>query len=122
MRAQEIELDQVRFVNFRYTVPASTRVVLETDAPSTGYITHATFHFPPGCLSLVSVRVLLEREPVWPVGETYVALDDATPTYAFIYPGQKVKKYDYLTCELVNNDTVNSHTVSVILILQGSLS
>lgn len=71
-------------------------------------------------MALVDVRVLLEREAVWPVGEAYIALDNATPTYPFLSPGQAVKKYDYLTCEFINRDTVNAHTVSVILVLQGS--
>lgn len=110
---------QVRFVNFRTTVPASTAIVLEARSPITGKITHVTFHFPPGSISLVRVRVLLEREPVWPIGGEFIALDDATAVYS-LHEGQKVKKDDYLQCEIENYDTVNPHTPSIILTLEGS--
>lgn len=111
--------EDIRFVNFRYTVPANTLVLLRARSPLTGLITHTLFHFPPGCLALVDLRVDVNLVQVYPV-IGWISLDDATPVFRFSR-GQPVKKRDYLDVYLQNRDTINTHTISVLLVLEGDV-
>jgi len=112
--------EDVRFVNFRYTVPSSTQVLLRARSPLTGLLTHALFHFPPGCLALVDLRVDVNLIPVYPI-TGWISLDDATPVFKFSR-GQPIKKMDYLDVWLQNRDTINQHTISVLLVLEGDVA
>lgn len=112
--------EETRFINFRVAVPPSTYMRLRADSPVTGRITHALFHFPAGCLSLVGIKVLLEGVEVWPI-RGQIALDDATPVYAFPSPGQALKKNAHLDVEIENTDTTYPHTPSVLLTVVGVL-
>lgn len=109
--------EDVRFINFRYTVPASTQVQLQARSPLAGFLTHILLHYPPGCLALVDVRVDVDREQILPVSG-WVALDNATPTFQF-HRGQPVKRRDYLDVWLQNRDTQNTHTITVLIVFEG---
>ncbi len=112
--------EDVRFVNFRYSVPANTLVQLRARSPLIGLLTHALFHFPPGCLALVDLRVDVDLIPVYPI-TGWISLDDATPVFKFSR-GQPVKKRDYLDVWLQNRDTINPHIITVLLVLEGDVA
>jgi hypothetical protein len=112
------EQKETRFVNFRTTVHPGIAVLLLEPSPLTGEITHVLFHFPAGCNALVMVRVLLNHEPVWPIRENFLALDDSSPLYEV---SEVVKKFDPLEVEIWNTDDTYDHTVTVELTLKGQL-
>ena len=114
------EGEDIRFVNFRYTMPINSYVQLRARSPLTGLVTHLLIHYPAGCLSLVDIRVSVRAQQIYPnVG--WVALDDATPLFRFS-KGQPIERRDALDVEIQNRDTINPHTVTIILTLEGSVT
>lgn len=103
-------------INIRHDCPDSTGVVLRWEIRKDGWLTDGFMHFPPGCNSLVQVRMMLEtggrRIEVTPVRNQFIALDDANYAYPIDI---EVRKRDAIIVEINNYDSVNSHQISVIV-------
>ena len=94
---------------FQDTVPLLQGSRLIQRSPSGGYIREVTIHWPPGCLTLVDVRVLHHTVQFCPeVG--FLALDNATPAYAFY---ERVELDEEIIVEIQNTDDTNAHTITV---------
>jgi len=105
-----------RLINFRYTVPASKGVELEHEIKEAGYLADGFMHFPDGCNALVHVRVRLAIRgtiiQIAPIEDDYIALNDATINFRI---DEKVEVKDKILVEIINYDSVNPHTISVII-------
>jgi hypothetical protein len=112
----------VRFVNFRDTLLVAgtlgSGVRLTQRSPITGLVTHVLFHYPPGTMARVRIRVLHDQRPIWPLYNQWIALDSATPLWQF-KEGEPVQKDDRLEVEMENTDTVWTHEITVALTLEG---
>lgn len=109
-----------------YIIPFSKAVAKlseETVArvvPYDGKITQVSIHFPSGCNSLVEVRLYLVNlggnvEYIVPSkDEEYIALDDVTQPFNINYP---IKKDSTLKVDIINHDSVYSHTITAIVVL-----
>lgn len=96
---------------FQDTVPLLQGARLIQRSPSGGYIKEVTIHWPPGCLTLVDVRVLHGTVQFCPeVG--YLALDNATPTFFF---NERIETDEELIVEIQNADDTNAHTITAII-------
>ena len=102
-------------INFRKTVQPLTAEHQEERIPVSGYIKEIITHFPPGCNSLIGIRIFLNGKQILPqVG--VVALDGATERFAII---EQCKKGDWLRVDWENHDDTYSHTVSIIVNGEG---
>lgn len=101
-------------INFRETVSAGQGIRVTESYREAGKITQVMFHFPDGCDALVQMRLLKDHHPFYPV-HGYLALNDATPVYyvqANYYPNEP------LTCEILNRDDGNPHTVTCTVVIR----
>jgi len=103
-------------INFRYSIAASTSIELSYEMDHDARLTEGFMHFPPGCNSLVEMRVLVgsgsARKQVTPINNDFIALDDAT--YHFVLD-QKLERKEKVFVEISNYDQDNAHAVSAII-------
>jgi len=103
-------------INFRHTVEAATSVELSYEMDRDSRLTEGFMHFPPGCNSLVEMRVLIgsgsAKKQVTPINNDFIALDDAT--YHFVLE-QKLARKEKVFVEISNYDEDNDHAVSTII-------
>lgn len=112
----EIVPKEIQQIPFSYTVPALQGVRLMEHAPFAGYIKSVTIHWPDGCKCLVDVRVGHGVKQFCPsIDGTYLALNDATPTYYF---NEWVEDYEEIWVEIHNGDAVNPHAITVTLSIE----
>lgn len=104
-------------IRFQETLATLTGDKFTKMCPYNAIITSICFHFPPGCSALVDVAVGHSERQCFP-REDYIALDAATPVFV---TGEPVMRDEELWCEVKNGDSVNAHTISVILTLQERL-
>lgn len=103
-------------VPLAYNVPGTQRIKIAELCPLTGKITSVTMHFPRNCNGLVHVAFGHGDKWVAPsVVNTFISLDDATPTFPTSEP---VVKNEHLWVEIRNGD-INPHRISVIVVLIG---
>jgi len=103
-------------VPLAYTVPATQMIKIAEPSPLTGRITSVTMHFPDGCDGLVHVAFGHSEVWVCPSGiDTYISLNDATPTFPTNEP---IEKNENLWAEIRNASGVD-HTISVIATIVG---
>lgn len=111
-----------RTVDFRHEVASETGVEAKKPCPITGYVSAVVIHWPAGCAGLVQVAVAHLQEGaggratgIVPTDSgVYLALDDTTPIFNVYFP---VKRGDYFMVVIRNTDMVNSHTISVDIII-----
>lgn len=83
--------------------------------PIDGKLTSVAFHFPPGCLALVSIAFGYKTRQIMP-SAGFLVLDDATP----VFPCDEVVKRNEPAWAIMQNaDAVNPHDVSVIVTMSG---
>jgi len=98
-------------INFRKTVQPLTEESMVKTSPITGTIKQVTMHFPPGCNSLVEVKVYHGSKQIVPeMGG--IALDNATPTFIVEEP---VKQGDAIKVFWINHDDTYEHTITVVV-------
>jgi len=102
-------------IPFKKTVPSLEIESEEHRIPHDGIVTRVVMHFPPGCSSLVDVRLLYiedgkEYYVVPSIEDKFIALDAATPVYEPKFP---VKQGKILKVEWYNYDDTYEHTISV---------
>lgn len=107
------ELSEAQVV-FRETVQSGMGMRLTKDFFSAGRITQILFHFPPGCSSLVEIKLFKNEQTFYPISGT-LALDDATPVY---YVDADYYAHEPLTVEVLNKDSQNPHTPSVAVTIR----
>lgn len=102
---------------FSTTLAVGTTSRMTVESEVTGKIRQVTRHWPEGCNALVDIAFGVEDRPILPTTrDTYVALNDATPT---VPVDIEVQRDDTLWVEFRNRDSVNSHTPAVIVNLYG---
>ena len=109
----ELKIEQIPFP---YDLAALQGVTLNEYAPFSGYIKQISIHWPEGCDALVDVRVGHGTKQFCP-DDGYLALNNATPTYPF---NEWVKDHEEIWVEMRNTDGVNSHAITVTVILEGA--
>ena len=113
---------KIEQIPFAYTLAvagaAGSGVVLEENAPFSGYIKQVTIHWPDGADALVDVKVGHGVVQFCP-DEGFLALNDATPTYPF---NEWVNDQETIWVELRNRDGGNTHAITVTVTLEGAAS
>jgi hypothetical protein len=92
----------------------------EDNAGLTGQIVQVIRHWPAGCQGLVDIAIG-HGDATWVFPDkpdTFVALDSATPVTNLSEP---IKAGEKVWVVVRNRDSVNPHTVSVTVILEGNL-
>ena len=105
-------------VNLAFNVPPLVTVKIAESCPLTGRIVSITPHFPDGCDGLVDLA--FGHDDVWVVPsepDTYIALNDATPTYGNV--SEPVVERESLWARFRNCDGGHPHAVAVLLIIVG---
>ncbi len=98
-------------VVFRHTVLPLQGIMDHKRVPMLKTVKSITIHWPDGCNSLVDVAVGYSQDKRLLPEEGYLALNNATPTWAI----NKDTNSDTLWVEIRNGDGVNQHVVSVII-------
>lgn len=104
----------IAVINFRETVPLLQGVRVTKSFRLGGKITQIMFHFPPGCNSLVHVKLLKNYENFVPI-QGDLALDDFTPLFAV---NVNYDEYEPLSLEIENRDSGNPHTIECDVVIQ----
>lgn len=110
---------RVQQIPFFATLLPGQGAQLTEDAPFDGCIKMVILHFPSGCNSLVDVAVEHGGKQFCPSPDYmqhYIALDDATQSYAFNEP---VKATEPISVIMQNTDSEYSHSVSCTIMLEG---
>ena len=110
---QEIKYCEIE-LNFRETLASGQGLRVMQSFREAGKITQIMFHFPRGCNALVSMMLLKDEHPFYPI-RGYLALNDATPVY---YVNADYHSYEPLTVEFMNQDADNPHTVSCTVVIR----
>jgi hypothetical protein len=114
-------LGEPTLIAFKETVAALTGVTSEKLSPIDGSIIGITYHFPSGCNGLVGVRFKINGRAKFPYDDM-IYLDNATPIYDFPRGGYlPVKRNDKLQVDIDNGDSLNPHTITVILVAVGKI-
>lgn len=95
---------------------AGSGVILEENAPFSGYIKQVTIHWPDGADALVDVKIGHGVKQFCP-DEGFLALNDATPTYPF---NEWVNDQETIWVEMRNRDGGNQHSITVTVTLEGT--
>ena len=117
LEKEEVPMEITKQVPLAYNVAALEVIKLAEPSPLRGRITSVTMHFPDGCDGLVHIAFghgevwLCPSEP-----NTYISLNDATPTFPTSEP---VEKGEHLWAEF-RNATAFPHNVSVIVTITGT--
>jgi len=101
-------------LNFRKTVAALTQEEESKSVPATGIVKQIVVHFPPGCNSLVEVKVFHGSKQILPE-KGGIALDDATVPFGANEP---VKVGDIIKVVWINHDDTYEHTISVVVYIE----
>jgi len=96
---------------FKHTLEPTQGLTEHKHIPMLKTVKTVTIHWPPGCNALVEVAVGYSQDKRLLPEEGYLALDNATPTWNV----NKVTESDTLWVEIRNGDSVNPHTISVIV-------
>ncbi len=96
---------------FKHTVEALQGLTDHRRIPMLKTVKSITIHWPDGCDALVDVAVGYSQDKRLLPEEGYLALNDATPTWAI----NKDTDSDTLWVEIRNGDGANQHVVSVII-------
>jgi len=111
---------KIEQIPFAYTLAvagaAGSGIILEENAPFSGYIKQVTIHWPDGADALVDVRIGHGVVQFCP-DEGFLALNDATPTYPF---SEWVNDQEAIWVEMRNRDGGNEHSITVTIILEGA--
>jgi len=105
-------------IPFQKTVATAYQDEQERLIPFNGIIGDVIMGFPAGCQQLVEVRLLYlptgggKKYIIPTIEDTYIALDDFTVLFR---PGYPVKAPGNLRVEWWNYDSLNPHTVPVIV-------
>ena len=105
-------------IPFKLTIAAATRDQQDRQVPFTGTVRDVIMAFPAGTQQLVDVRLMYfpsggSRQLVVPsIDDSFIALDDVTVPFQ---PRMPVKAPGYLRVEWTNYDSLNSHTIPVIV-------
>ncbi|GAI38825.1 unnamed protein product, partial [marine sediment metagenome] len=105
-------------VSLPYTVQPLETIKIAEPSPLTGRITSVTMHFPEGCDALVDVA--FGHSEVWVSPSelnTYIALNNATPTFPTNEP---IEKGEHLWGEFRNGDDTHPHSMNIIITLVGT--
>jgi len=98
-------------LNFRKTVQPLTSEYEIKPSTYDGVIKEIIVHFPPGCNSLVEVKVFHGTTQILPE-KGGIALDDATQGFII---EREVRSGDPIRVEWINHDDTYEHTISVIV-------
>jgi len=112
-------IKSVQQIPFAADLEPNQGIAISEDAPFDGYIKEVTIHWPDGADSLVDVRIEHRGKQFCPnpaYGQKYLALNDATPTYAFNEPMESTRP---ITVEMRNTDSGNSHAISVSVMVES---
>ena len=106
-------------ITFHQTIPIISGVRLEEDIPLDGAITSVAMHFPPCASPLnptpLEIAVGHGSRQFMPYGG-FIALDNTTP----VFPAhENVSRNETVWCVMQNTDTINPHTCSVIVTMEG---
>ena len=109
-------------LNIRQVAASQQSYVLSEQIPKDGYLSKGLIHFPPGCIGLVYVRVSVEvrgsfraiapRDDAERNLPQYIALDNFTVSFPI---EEEVNKGGRIQVEITNYDTVNPHTITVLV-------
>lgn len=112
----------IKQVDFRVIVPPLIGMRIIRASPMTGIILRILPSFPSGCSGLVFLRFGIEREgkgQVFPSpSETYLALDDWTPSMGFAL-NEPIQKQDQIWVDILNRDFLYAHTPVVVIEIEG---
>lgn len=97
--------------DFSYDVAASSSHPLTEEMPWDGWIMSGILDWPGGCNNLVGIQITVDGERMIPYNTEWVSLNDTTIDLPII---RYVKKGRIIKVEIKNNDTANSHYVSVL--------
>lgn len=113
----EVKIEQIPYA---YTLAvagaAGSGVLLEENAPFSGYIKQITIHWPDGSDALVDVKVGHGVKQFCP-DAGFLALNDTTPTYPF---NEWVNDNETIWVEMRNRDGANQHSITVTVTLEGA--
>ena len=107
-----------RQVTVRHTTLPNRADIVRNLSRWKGLIVGITVHWPAGCNALVEVAFGIDARDigrVFPIGvggEPRIALNDATKTWPL---NVWLERGDNTWYEIFNYDTINPHTISVIL-------
>lgn len=112
-------------VNYRIETESLNMSRVTRYSPETGILNSAIIHFPAGCEMLVEVFINHKMKQVLPTpvkggtgGSVGVALDDTTQSFNINIP---VKRDDPLEVLIYNHDEENSHTLTIVLLIEIKL-
>lgn len=114
----EEEVVITRQVPLAYTVAPLETIKIAEPSPLSGKIESVTMHFPQNCNGLVDVA--FGHGEVWVMPSelnTYIALNDACPTFPTKEP---IEKNEHLWAEIRNGDGANPHSIAVIPTIIGT--
>lgn len=105
-----------------YKIPSLKKVREKDEIEISGKVTQVVISYPPGCNSLVDVRVLYEepkgeiRRVIPSRKDRWIAKDDTTVSYGMKYP---VKADGNIVVEWRNTDDENDHNVAGEVVIKG---
>jgi len=68
--------------------------------------------FPLGCQNRVGLRLIFAGEQIFPKNTAWISLENTTQTFLLV---KKIPKNRTIRAEFKNNDTKNSHWISVLV-------
>ena len=100
-------------LDFSYNLSASEEPdALEEKMPWDGYVMSAIIDWPKNCLNLAGVRITVNDKRMVPRNEQWIALNNvAIPVPVVCY----AKKGHIIRVNFKNNDTFNSHYLTVLV-------
>lgn len=100
-------------LDFSYNLDASEEPdALEEKMPWDGYVMYAVLDWPNGCDNLAGIRVEVDGKNMIPGNEQWIALNNVNrplPLVRYVKKGRLIKVY------FKNNDTANSHYLTVLV-------
>ncbi|GAG89953.1 unnamed protein product, partial [marine sediment metagenome] len=109
---------EIKHIDFRHIVPPLTGMRIIRTSSVNGIIRKILPSFPSGCSGLVFLRFGIERQgkgQVFPSpSETYLALDDWTPSMGFAMK-EYIEKGDTIWVDVLNRDFLYPHTPVVVI-------
>ncbi len=100
-----------QYINLRTTVQPGNENTVSDRSRLTGVVKTVTVAFPPGASALVDVAVKVKNEQIVPTSG-FLALDDTTQTFPVNVP---VDLGDIISAVIRNADSVNPHTITVVV-------
>lgn len=118
LEKEGVPMEITKQVRIAYTVQPLETIKLAELSPLKGRIKAVTMHFPQNCNALVDVA--FGHSEVWLIPseiDTYIALNNATPTFPTDEP---VEKGEHLWVAMRNGDGAEPHSISVIATVIGT--